>query len=181
MSVPFTPQPQLGIHLTQCVLFGISLSSSGDWIGVTYSAGGGGNYAITAPSVTIGVNNPVTKANVLKHVNFADSPEHSEINAMNRRARNQVITSDGATLDLQIFNVNNGTDPSPLFEFWYAFDYFGVQWVEGTISGAIYLNTFLGVRGELDKPFEGRGEQMTTGHLLEVDPGTPQFTRCLVG
>lgn len=179
MATLYVPQPQLGPDLTQAILYGISLGTNGAMSGVSYNTGTG-LFTFSGPSVVIGIL-PTTPYNVVRHVNLTDSPSHQDVNAMNRRARNQVIIDDGANLDIQIYNVNNGNDPSPLFTWWYAYDYMGVQWIEGTVTGAIYTNSFVGVRGELDKPFDGRGEQMTTGHLLECDPGYVQFSRVLTG
>jgi hypothetical protein len=80
---------------------------------------------------------------------------------------------------------------------WLNFDYFRVVWIEGTVAGSIYQNIFYGVKGDLEKPFEGRGEQLTTMRFMEMDPGVysvgvaavngepgggvPQYQRLLYG
>ncbi len=172
MPTPFVPKPQLGPDLTEVTIYGLISASNG-----ALSAPGGD------ATVTVGTLSP-NPLNVVRHVNLTDSPGHQEINAMNTRQRNQVIIDDGQTLDLQIYKVNNGNDPNPLITLWQSFDYFYVIWVEGTVSGAIYTNYFYGVRGDLDDPYEGRGEQLCTAHFMEFDPGAPtvpQFTRVLTG
>lgn len=177
MSTVFTPLPQLGVDLTSVVVSGLAPSSTG-----VLTVGG---------YVTVGAL-PPNVYNVNRRTNVTGSPGHQEINAMNTQQRNQVITDRGYTLELQIFNVTstntnvngNGNagganqygvsvanDPSPLAFMWLNYDYFMVQWVEGSIPGSIYTNTFYGVKGDLEKPFEGRGEQLTTMRLLEMDPG----------
>lgn len=169
MALPRTPRPQLGIHLTNVTIYGLDVAADGSLSTGTY--------------VTVGAIPPAVN-NVIRHVNLTDSPGHQEINAMNTRQRNQVIIDDGQTLDVQIYNVNNGYDPSPLITLWADYDYFYVTWVEGTVPGAIYTNTFYGTRGDLDKPFDGRGEQLTTAHFMEMDPGAPtvpQYTRTQTG
>ena len=90
---------------------------------------------------------------------------------MNTPQRNQVFTDLGSTLSIQVYNVNNTLDPSILQILWNAWNYFQVQWVEGTVQGSRFLNTFYGIRDALDRPFEGRGEQLTTMTFLEIDPG----------
>ena len=168
-SLPYTPRPQLGIHLTSVTISGLQVAASG---------------ALSVGTTVVVGTVPPSVANVVRHVNFTDSPGHQEINAMNNAQRNQVITDDGQTLDLQIYNVNNGNDPSPLVNLWLNYNYFYVVWVEGTVPGAIYTHYFYGVRGDLEKPFEGRGEQLATAHFLEMDPGAPtipQYTRILTG
>ena len=166
MPTAQVPVPQIGPDLTLCTLYGLIVASDG--------------VLTRAASVVVGVL-PTTIFNVVRHVNTNLSVGHQEINAMNRQPRNQVQTDYGFTCDLQIFNVNNGNDPSPLISFWYAYPYLEVVWAEGTVTGAIYTNDFIGVRGDLEKPFEGRGEQLTTGHLLECDPGIAQYTRTQTG
>lgn len=165
MPNPFVPLPQLGTDLTYCIVYGLNV--------------GAGGALTTGTSVVVGATPPNVQ-NVARKVNVTNSPGHQEINAMNTRQRNQVIIDDGFTLDLAIFNVNNGRDPSPLTTLWQDYDFFFVQWTEGTVTGAIYTNEFYGARGDLDKPFEGRGEQMTNAHFVEMDPGfpaIPQFSR----
>lgn len=167
MAVPgLLNQPQVGPDLTFCIIYGLTIS--------------GGGVPTKTASATIGVL-PTNLENVVRHVNFTNSPGHQEINAMNRRPRNQVVIDEGSTLSLQIFKVNNGNDPNPLITLWASYDYFLVQWVEGTQTGAIYTNSFYGCRGELDNPFEGRGEQLCTANFVEPDFGVPQFSRVLTG
>jgi hypothetical protein len=169
MSNPFVPLPQLGPDLTSVIIYGLNV--------------GAGGALTTGTTVVVGAVPPNVQ-NVIRKVNVTNSPGHQEINAMNTRQRNQVIIDDGLTLDLTIYNVNNGRDPSPLTTLWLNYDYFFVEWIEGTVTGAIYTNEFYGCRGDLDKPFEGRGEQMTNAHFLEMDPGfptIPQYNRFLSG
>ena len=169
MPLPRVPRPLLGIHLTQVVVYGLNVAADG-----SLSTGSYVTVGAVAPSIN----------NVVRHVNLTDSPGHQEINAMNTRQRNQVIIDDGLTLDLQIYNVNNGYDPSPLVTLWENYDYFYVTWTVGTVPGAITGNYFYGVRGDLDMPLEGRGEQLTTAHFLEMDPGSPtipQYVREFIG
>jgi len=160
-----TPVPQLGLDLVQCTITGLTPTGNG------LLQAGGTMTMLTAPP---------SPQNTGRRVNTAGSPGHQEINAMNTRQRNQVIIDDGYTLDLQVYNVSNGGDPSQLSTFWLSYDYFYVVWLEnsgyngqGGSGTHTWQNTFYGVRGDLDKPFEGRGEQLTTAHLLEMDPGYP--------
>ena len=164
-----TPVPQLGIDLQELLVYGLNVSESG---------------VLTTDFIqTINVPAPDIR-NVGRGVNVAGDVGHQEINAMNTRQRNQVIVDDGYTLEVKAYNVNNGTDPSPLLTMWQEYDYYFVTWLEGTAPGAIYTNEFYGVRGSIDKPFEDRGMQVTTIHFAETDPGYPtvkQYRRYLSG
>lgn len=103
-------------------------------------------------------------------------PEHEEINAMNTTRRNMVVISEGDTLSINIFKVNNGNNPNPLFAIWNSYDYFKVIWHEGTATGSIQTCTYYGVRGDLDTSIQGRGKQIASLSLLPADIGSAQFT-----
>ena len=160
-----TPKPFLGIDLVSVIIYGLNEGDDG---------------TLTVDSYVVVGSTPPDIRNTIRHNNLTGSPGHQEINAMNTRQRNQVIIDDGVTMDIQVFNVNNTYDSSPLTTMWLSYDYFMVVWQEGTVPGSITVNTCYGVRGDLDKPLEGRGEQLTTLHFLEMDPGSPtisQWTR----
>ena len=172
MATPvFTPLPQLGVDLQSVQITGLKSDNTGlltaDW------------------TITVGAL-PPNVYNVIRRNNVTGSPGHQEINAMNTQQRNQVITDRGYTLEVQIYNVSSSNanigggknqfgqtiqnDPSPLSFMWLNYDYFEVVWIEGFVPGSIYTNYFYGVKGDLEKPFEGRGEQLTTMRFLEMDP-----------
>jgi hypothetical protein len=166
MSTPYVPKPLLGPDIVSGTISGLLVAANG---------------VLTIDSTVTFLAAPPNIENTGRRVNLVDSPGHQEINAMNTRQRNQVIIDDGLNLDIQMYNVNNGTDTSPLTTLWYNYDYFYVVWTEGTETGGIYTNYFYGVRGDLDHPAEGRGEQLTTAHFLECDPGVQQYTRVRTG
>jgi hypothetical protein len=171
---PFIPLPQLGPDLGEALVYGLTVNTGGI-LTVLNS---------TTDIYTLSVDPPNIQ-NTGRAVNLTGSPGHQEINAMNTRQRNQVITDDGYTLELKAYHTNNGKyDPSILLNAWLRFDYFWVTWIEGSFTGSIVTNQFYGGRGSIDKPFEGRGEQVTTFNFTEVDPGYPlvqQYTRFFSG
>ena len=172
MPYPAIPRPQLGEHIVSGIVYALSVAANGV-------------LTLSNDFVTF-LAEPPNLYNVGRRISFTDTPGHQEINAMNTQQRNQVIIDRGVTADIQMFNVNNGTDTRPLVTLCtqLGYDYFYAEWVEGTIAGAIYTNQLYGVRAEVDGPLEGRGEQLTTLHLNECDPGyptIPQFYRYVSG
>ena len=169
---PRIPIPFLGADVVAGTIWGLDVAIDGV-LSTPITAGTYCNFLAAPPDIQ----------NVGRRVSVVDTPGNQEINAMNTQQRNQVIIDRGATLDIQIFNVNNGTDPSPLTSLVQNFDYFYVEWLEGEAANQ-WTNQFYGVRAELDHPLEGRGEQLTTLHLNECDPGwptIPQYYRYLSG
>ena len=140
-------------------------------------------FRITAQSVAAdGTLSDATTSDVLAQLDGSSlqgQPEHEEINAMNTTRRNMVVISEGDSLSLNIFKVNNGDDPNPLFDLWNQYDYYKVIWHEGTASGSVQTCTYYGVRGDLDTSIQGRGKQIATLSMLPCDIGSAQFTRTL--
>ena len=169
-STPFLPIPLLGTDVYPGTVTGLNVAANG--------------ALSRSSSVVTFLAQPPNLSNTGRSVNATGSPGHQEINAMNTRQRNQVIIDDGFTLEIKMFNVNNTTDPAPMISLFEFFDYFFVEWTEGTAPGSIYQNEFYGVRGDIDHPLEGRGEQITTARFLECDPGYPtvaQYSRYNIG
>lgn len=152
------PVPQLGRHLTVCTIDTVTIGSDGTW-----TPGG----------------SPVVLLAQFEGGDFSGSPDREEINAMNTVRRNEVVISDGDSLTLHIFKINNGSDPDPLITLWQGGDYFQIAWTIGTTAGSIESNVFNGVRGEISSPFSGRGKQVAQLSLGPVDIGGPQFVRTL--
>lgn len=147
------PLHQLGKHYVSGVLTPQSVSTAGVLADV----------ATAAVTITAVINQSTVRL----------TPEHEEINALNTTRRNQVITSDGATVSLSVLKVNNGGDPTPLRTAVYAYDYFKYTQIEGT-GGSARTTTAYFTRGEYSDGFQGRGQQVASLELVECDPGTSQ-------
>lgn len=161
------PMPLLGRHLTSVVITGQTVSSAGVL--------SDGTSIIVAAA-------PPNAQNVFRTGQFSSEPEAVEVNAANTSQRNEIVVSDGMSLTLEIFKVNNGNDPDPLMALHLAYDVFKVVWVEGTVIGSVQTCTFYGRRGNLTTGIQGRGEQIAEAQFGPVDPGAPtvaQFSRVL--
>lgn len=149
------PVPQLGKDLTAVALIPQAVSAAG-------------------------VLSDGTSVNLLakmRGLRLSTTVERTEINAMNTTRQNEVILSTGRSLSLDIFLVNNGTDPNPLETAIESADYFKVTWTVGSATGSIEAYTFYGVRGSLELNLEGRGEHIASLELGPVDIGAAQVSR----
>lgn len=151
------PQWLLGRHLTSVVITPQSVSSAG-----VLSDG-------TAKTVTTVVDS--IQANI--------SPVHEEINPVNSTRANNVITHDDSGITLSIIEVNNGSDPNPLEAIVLTNDVFKVVFTKGTVTS--YAATWTGyfTRGQCSFGISGRGKQIASLELLQVDAGASTFTRAL--
>jgi hypothetical protein len=172
------PRPQLGRHNTAAtpatafVLVPLTVAADGTLSVGTLPSGLTG----TAFPTVFGLSgNGVSLRAQRRGNSWADNVERSEINSASSRIQNEVILSEGITASLEIFAVNNGTDPNPLRTLTNNFDYFMLVWIMGTATGSIETQAIIGVRGNLDTSMQGRGETIATFELGPCDPGVAPY------
>ena len=116
---------------------------------------------------------PVTLTTYMTGIGLQLNPQVEEINALNTVRENEVILSDGASLELEIIRVNNTGDPAPLRTLVLASDFFKVVYIEGT-AGSQRTVTFYGHRGAYSDGFRGRGQSIANLQLGPIDIGAAQ-------
>lgn len=93
-----------------------------------------------------------------------------EISALTSVRDNNVILSDAYGINLQVFKVNNGSDPDPLRNAFFTSDYFKISYTEGTVTPKVV--TAYAVRGNYSGGFQGKGKQIATASFMCVDAGS---------
>lgn len=151
------PQWLLGRHLTSVVITPQTVAAAG-----TLSDG-------TAKTVTT----------VVDSIQASINPVHEEINPVNSTRANNVITHDDSSLTLSIIEVNNGSDPNPLEALVLTNDVFKVVFTKGTQTSFAATWTGYFTRGSCNFGISGRGKQIASLELLQVDAGSSTFTRAL--
>ena len=152
--MPTIPLWMLGRHLVSVVLVGQNTSTAG---------------ALTDSTRT------ATLTAVVNGLDHARTPTKAEINALNTTREHNVVLSDGFTLNLNILQVNNGSDPSPLSTLTFTDDYFKATFVKGT-GGSAKTTTMYLSRGAYNEGFQGRGSQIASLALDSIDTGTDWIT-----
>lgn len=120
-----------------------------------------------------------TVTTVVDSIQKTINPVHEEINPVNSTRANNVITHDDGGLTLSIIEVNNGSDPNPLEAIVLTNDVFKVVFTKGTATGSTVTWTDYFVRGQCSFGISGRGKQIATLELLQVDAGSSTSTRAL--
>ena len=151
------PVPLIGKNVTSVTLTGQSVSANG-----TFSNGSSYNVSLKWQNVAYAIN-----------------PVREEINAQNTGYLNEVIIAYGSSAHLEIYKVNDGTDPDVLFPLIYNYSYVLLQWVEGSASGSTQTFSYYGVLGEFQSGFQGRGKQIASLELGPCDIGSSPLTRVL--
>lgn len=142
------PKPQLGQHLT---IFTVR------------------PQAVSAAGVLSDTGSAISLWGVRRGLGLQTSVEKTEINSASRTQQNEVILSQGRSMNIDIWLVNNASDPNPLETLIESYDYFKVEWTTGTVTGSIEANAFYGLRGNKSLTLEGRGEHIATLELGPVD------------
>lgn len=155
--MPSIPQFLLGRDLTSVVITPQTVAANG-----ALSDG-------TAKTVTT----------VVDSIQASINPVHEEINPVNSTLANNVITHDDSSLTLSIIEVNNGSDPNPLEAIVLTNDVFKVVFTKGTATGSTVTWTGYFTRGSCNFGISGRGKQIASLELLQVDAGASTFTRAL--
>jgi hypothetical protein len=168
MSIGTTPRPVFGKHVTLCSIAPCTVSSAG-----LITAGTAVDLAQISNSVPVGV---------LMGISFSRALMSEEINAMHTTRENMVNYGDGWSATIEIFKINNGSDPNPLYTAIQGVagatqtDYLEIIWVVGTVAGSIATHTFLGIAGEFTDGGQGRASQKSTLALGPVDAGIVQYS-----
>lgn len=166
MSDIFVPRPMLGKFYTSGILYGLDVADNGQ-----LTVDGSNGSVVTILTV------PPDPLNVGRSVNLTDEVGVIEVNALNTTQMNEVILTDAWTLALEIYLVNNGNDPNPLYYLAENFDYIKYVGARGTVIGSQEVTVFYGHRGAITIPVQGRGEQMCDFTLGPIDPGIAQVSR----
>ena len=153
--MPSIPQFLLGRHLTSVVITPQTVAANG-----ALSDG-------TAKTMTT----------VVDSIQKSISPVHEEINAVNSTRANNVLTHDDGSLTLSIIEVNNGGDPDPLEAIVMTNDVFKVVFTKGTATGSTVTWTDYFTRGQCSFGISGRGKQIASLELVQVDAGSSTSTR----
>ena len=118
----------------------------------------------------------VTLTAVMNGFDESLTPTKAEINALNTTRENNVVLSDGFTMNFSVLKVNNASDPSPLRAVITSFDVFKAVITQGTGASA-RTETAYGSRGSYSESFQGRGQQVASLSLDSVDAGTAWISR----
>lgn len=102
-----------------------------------------------------------------------------EINAVTSTRENMVNTVDGQGLRLEVLEVNDGVDPTPLLTLLQTYDIFKVVWITGSITGGKKTHTGIYSRGDYEDGTRGRGKQICSLTLNPSDAGSASFTTAL--
>lgn len=103
-------------------------------------------------------------------IDHSITPTKAEINSLNSTRENNVILSDGYSLNLSVLMVNDGTDPSPLRTLVESFDVLKVVITKGT-GGSAKTYTGYFTRGVYSESMQGRGQVIASLALDGVDAG----------
>lgn len=172
------PRPQLGQHNTAAtpgtafVLVPLAVNAGGVLSVGTLPSGVTGTAFPTAFGLT---GNGVSLRAVRRGHSFSNAVGSTEINSASSHFENEVILTDAFSAHLEIFAVNNGTDPNPIRTMTQSYDYFMLVWIMGTATGSIETHALVGRRGNLDVNAEGRGETVCTFDLGPCDPGVSPY------
>lgn len=114
---------------------------------------------------------------VADSVSLSLVPAHEEINPVNSVRANNVITHDDGSVQVGIIEVHDGSDPDPLEALVVAGDVFKVVFTKGTKSGSVKTWTGYFTRGNCSFGIQGRGKQIASLELLQVDAGVNTMVR----
>jgi hypothetical protein len=153
--MPAVPNPQLGKDLTSYTVQGYSNS--------------GGTLTLTGSAISI---KAIHQSHSLQYKNTL-----SEINSSSSTRRNMVKIDGGFTMDISVFLVNDGTDPSPLETLANSVDYVKVAWVTGNVTGSVETHAFNGIIEGFSRESSGRDARICNFSLAEIDLGTSAYTR----
>lgn len=152
------PRYRVGQNLTTFVLTPQTISTS---------AGTVGQLADTTPVLTVTA--------VLESMRSTLRAQKEEISPSTSTREHSVNIADGQSLRLDIIEVNNGTDPTPLNTAVMVTDIFKVSWTIGTITGFIKTKTGYYSRGDYEDGQAGKGKQIASLTLDPVDAGASSF------
>jgi hypothetical protein len=135
------------------------------------------NVVVTPQAVnaTTGALTDVSGASVTLTTRMQDlgidaETQQSEVNSLNSGLLNNIIEADGVSLNMAVYKVNNGSDPTPLRTLYRTYDYFKVTYTEGT-GGSARTGTYYGLRSRYSDSFQGRGAQIAQFGLTPIDTG----------
>jgi hypothetical protein len=124
---------------------------------------------------TLSNGTPVTLTAVVDSLQDDLNANTEEISAVNSTRQNNVVLDDGASLQLAVIRVNNGTDPAPLRTAFGLTDVFKVAYTEGTGSSAKVITGYY-TRSSVSGGFQGKGKQIGTFAFIPVDAGSNTYT-----
>jgi hypothetical protein len=151
------PKPQKGPDLTIFTLTGQAVSGAG---------------------VLTDSGSAISLWGVRRGIGLETTPSKTGINSASRNVANEIIMETGRSLRIEIFKVNNTTDPNPIETLIESFDYIKASWTVGTATGSIEAMVFYGLRGAVAENLEGQGEHIAT---MELGPCDVQWASTLAG
>jgi len=99
-----------------------------------------------------------------------------EISAVNSPRQNHTVTDDDYRLTLNILEVNNASDPSPLAAVAVSYDVFKAVFTKGTGASAKSWTVY-GHRDTYSEGVQGKGRQIASLTLAGVDLGSAGAAR----
>lgn len=98
------------------------------------------------------------------------------ISALNSTRAHNLVIEDDMTITFRILKVNDNTDPNPLITAALTSDVFKAVWTQGD-NGSAKTVTAYGSRENVSDAFEGKGKQIASLSLRQVDNGTATYAR----
>ncbi len=153
------PTYRIGRHLTAITITGQTVSVTPGSVGL----------------LADGVGASVNLLAVLETMRSTLRAQKEEISPSTSIREHMVNIADGQSLRLDVIEVNNGTDPTPLNTLVMTYGIFKVSWVIGTITGFIKTKTAYYSRGDYEDGQAGKGKQIASLTLDPVDVGSDSF------
>lgn len=131
-------------------------------------------YTLSAGTLTL-AGTAVTLTTKKKGFKRDQLMDEEDINSDASTVKNMVTLADDQAISIDVLQVNDGTDPSPLETLFLTYEYFKLTWVVGT-GASLKTKTAIVKRSTLAENSSGRGAILCTANFTGCDVDTGYFT-----